>query len=501
MQFTYLKTFSKPYDVFMSSGSPSKGFISSDFIRADEVLSEKMNARALELETQYGNGSLFSLLSAVGVAGPFEVLSPWEHQDSSGHRSINAAGYSALPFGDNYPPLLEFMREFLAKNRQVSLPQQSVTAWRGALEANLIRLLAREAPSHASSRVFFSNSGTEAVEGAVKFAQAAKPKARHLIHFKRAYHGKTLLALSLTPNPSLQKDFEHLLVKTTPLPFGDVDKLRDTIRKLGADNIVCVILEPIQGEAGCILPPPGFLQGVGELCREKGITVIADEIQTGLGRTGHWFESIAGGLEPDIICLAKPLGGGMVAIGATLVRDKIFQKMLGKVNDVKRHSNTFGGNSLAMAVGLKSLELVMDQNLPERSLRMGKIGLERLQIMAKRYPKLFKEVRGAGMLMAMSFHPVVRSSLLHSQAALINEVTGLFALKTFYDGGVQLNFSLNSAFTLRLTPAMNIPESLFDELFVRLERSADQTRSSFKTFSRTPLSSLTKLLGYMVKNG
>ena len=482
----------KPYDAPM---------MPDPFIRADEVLHEKWDSRALQLELEHGNGGLLGLVSRVGSAGPFRTLSPWELEDPQSHRTLNASGYSALPFGDNYPPLLEFVRSYLEKNRQIGLPQQSVTPWRAALETNLIRLLAQFAPSHADSRVFFSNSGTEAVEGAIKFAKAARPRAKHLIHFSKAYHGKTLLSLSLTPNPSLQRGFEPWLIPTVTLPFGDLEQVKSTLKKLGPDNVVCVLLEPIQGEAGVVIPPPGFLRGVGELCQKYGIPSIADEIQSGLGRTGHWFESLAQGWEPDIICLAKPLGGGLTAVGATLMRDAIFKKLLGKTNDVKRHSNTFGGNSLAMAIGLKSLEILREQNLPERSERLGKLGLERLLKMKERHPELLAEVRGAGMLMAMVFRPVIGTKWLPIGGQIVGELTGLLAQRAFYQGGVQLNFTLNVAKALRVTPAMNMPEELFEELLLKLEHTIERTRTAGRLLTGTSRAELLSLAEYVLKNG
>ena len=188
----------------------------------------------------------------------------------------------------------------------MSLPQQSASAWRSALETNLIALLTFYAPSHHDSQVFFSNSGAEAVETALKFARTARPKAKYLINFTRGYHGKTAGALSLTPNEEYQAPFRPLLGNVITLPYGDAQALTDKVAELGPDKVIGVILEPIQGEGGVICPPADFLPAVNKL-REKGPLVIADEIQTGLGRCGYWFVSVAGGLDPDIITLAKPL--------------------------------------------------------------------------------------------------------------------------------------------------------------------------------------------------
>ncbi|MFC4452641.1 aspartate aminotransferase family protein [Deinococcus sonorensis] len=468
---------------------------SGGFIRADDVLNGKLSARrSIELEQNYGNGKLMQLLDVLGVIGPMQVQSPWELQDPSGHGVINASGYAALPFGDNPPELNLFLRQVLEHTDQVMLSQQIATPWRSALEANLVRLLSREAPSHSTSRVFFSNSGAEAIEAAIKFAKAARPKARYIVNFTRAYHGKTLGALSLTPNPTLQGPFQNLLSPNViTLPFGDASTLERTLKRIGPDRIIAVIVEPILGEAGVRIPPPGFLKRLGELCRKDGILVIADEIQTGLGRAGHWFESIAGGLEPDILTLAKPLGGGMVPVGATIVRHDIYKRMLGSFETVKVHSNTFGGNSLAMAVGLKSLELLMDHDYPARSRQMGERGLKRLQAMQQRYPALLEDVRGAGMLFAMNFRPVARLPL-GFQAHLISEATGALALVAFYRHGVLMNFSLNAARTMRLTPAMNMPDEVFDRMFRQVEATAAAYPSSLKLVQRYGTTDLMRLI-------
>ncbi len=465
------------------------------FIRADEVLAGGVSsARTHALEQQYGNGKLMRLLEVVGAGGPFRALTPWELEDPSGHRIINASGYAALPFGDNPPELNAFLRRVLEKDGELMFAQQAASEWRAALEANLVRLLARESGEHTDSRVFFSNSGAEAVEAAIKFAQAARPKARYLINFTRAYHGKTLGALSLTPNPSLQGPFRNILSPNViTLPFGDAEAVERTLKRVGADKIIAVILEPILGEAGVRLPPPGFLRRVGEVCRAARVSVIADEIQTGLGRAGHWFESVAQGLVPDILTLAKPLGGGMIPVGATIVRNSIYRPLLGSIETVKRHSSTFGGGTLAMAVGLKSLELLMDGDYPARSHRLGELGLARLQALQAKYPALLEDVRGAGMLFGMNFRPLAALPL-GFQANLISEATGVFALVAFYRGGALLNFSLNAARTMRLTPAMNMPEDVFASLFSRVEEVVAAHPSSFRMVQRYGAADLTKLL-------
>jgi acetylornithine/succinyldiaminopimelate/putrescine aminotransferase len=386
---------------------------------------------------------------------------------------IHAAGYSALPFGERYPPLIEFVQRFLEVDRDMGLPQQSTTAWRAALEYNLIQLLAEVAPSHADSQVFFSNSGAEAIEGAIKFVKAFRPAAPYILNFTGGYHGKTYGALSLTPNEEYQAPFRPLMANVVTVKFGDIEAFRTEVDQLGGNNIAGVFLEPIQGEAGVIIPPRNFLEQLGAICEHYGIVIVADEIQVGLGRSGYHFASIEwGGLEPDIITLAKPLGGGIMPVGATIARRDIYHTMLGGLSS-KRHSSTFGGNSLAMAVGLKSLELLLENNLAARSRRLGAKSLERLVTIQQRHEHLFEAVRGMGLLLALEFRPVVGPKAAPVQRELIDELSGLLGLLTLHKAGVHANLSLNAKRTIRLTPALNIPEPLLDELLDRVERSAD----------------------------
>ena len=226
--------------------------------------------------------------------------------------------------------------------------------------------------------------------------------------------------------------------------------------------------------------------------------VIADEVQTGLGRSGHHFASIAGGLEPDIITLAKPLGGGLIPIGATIIRRPIYKKVLGGLES-KRHSNTFGGGSLAMAVALKSLELIIDENLAETSQKNGKIGLDRLEEIHKRYPAFIRNVRGAGMLFGVELHSVIPTYALPIGDDTVRTLSTGLAVRELHLGGVHACFSLNASSVLRLTPPLNIPVNLFSEMFTRIEHVAQQNRSSWRMLRRMPTKSLLRLARLAIK--
>ncbi len=461
-------------------------------VSVNDVLGGLSPGRTVDLETAHGNGDLIKVLDILGIGGPFTVTSPWELQDERGRHLVNAGGYAALPFGEMYPPLVSFVKQYLETNAAMSLPQQSASAWRAALEANLVALLAREAPSHADSQVFFSNSGAEAVEAAVKFARAARPGARYLLNFTKAYHGKTLGALSLTPNEEYQNVFRPMLPGVKTLPYGDAGAFQRAVRELGPKTIAAVVLEPVQGEAGVITPPPDFLPTVQTLAEQHNLLVIADEIQSGLGRTGSWFASTAGGLVPDIVTLAKPLGGGLVPVGATIARKQIVKQALGGLES-KRHSNTFGGGSLAMAVGLKSLEIIHEEGLVERARVNGERGLARLREIQARHPGFVEEVRASGMLFALQLRPVVASRFTPGQTELVKQLGSALAMRALHLRGVHVCFTLNASQTVRLTPALNLPDDLFEEMFNRVERTAQSHPHTWQLLSQTPLPRLLRL--------
>ncbi len=461
-------------------------------ISTAEVLAGLGSKKTVALESKFGNGDLIKLLDILGIGRLLTVKSPWLLEDDNGKEIINAGGYAALPFGEMYPPLLEFIHSYLEKNRNMGLPQQSASEWRAALETNLVSILAAEQPSHADSQVFFSNSGAEAIEAAIKFSKAARKKAKYIINFTKGYHGKTLGALSLTPNEEYQALFRPLMPGVKTLKYGDAYLFEKEIKRIGPKNIIAIVLEPIQGEGGVIIPPKDFLPTVNQVAKKHGIIIIADEIQSGLGRTGYWFASVAAGLEPDIITLAKPLGGGMVPIGATISRKNIVKKMLGGLES-KRHSNTFGGGSLAMAVGLKSLEIIIEQDLVAKSKRNGKKGLLRLKEIQAKYPAYINEVRGAGMLFAIQLRHIVKPAISFGQSDLLSQLGTALAMRAFHKNGLHVCFTLNAAQVVRLTPALNMPEDIFDEIFERVEKTAKNNKSAWHMLPKTRADILAKL--------
>ena len=250
------------------------------------------------------------------------------------------------------------------------------------------------------TQVHLNNSGAEAIEAAMKFARKFTGK-KGMVAMKGSYHGKSFGALSLTFNPKYRKAFSPLVEKVSFASFGDMDSLRSVID----EDTACIILEPIQGESGIIVAPDGFLQEVRNLCNEKGILLIFDEIQAGLGRTGRLWAGEHWNTVPDILCLAKGIAGG-VPMGATLVKPGILAAI-----SKGEHSSTFGGNPISCAAGIAALTSLTEDGLIENSKNMGEMfrqGLEKL----KDKHTMIRDIRGKGLMIGIEMKFEVKDILM-----------------------------------------------------------------------------------------
>ena len=250
------------------------------------------------------------------------------------------------------------------------------------------------------SQVHLNNSGSEAIEAGIKFARKFTGKTE-MVAMNGSYHGKTLGALSITFNPKYRKAFKPLVEKVSFSPFGDIEKLRETVN----DQTAFVILEPIQGESGIHVAPDGFLQDVRKLCDEKGILLIFDEIQAGLGRTGKMWAHQHWDTAPDILCLAKGIAGG-VPMGATLVKPDILDCI-----SKGEHSSTFGGNPLSCAAGTATIQALTQDKLVENSENMGKLFRQGLDELKEKH-SVIREVRGKGLMIGIELKFEVRDILM-----------------------------------------------------------------------------------------
>ena len=250
------------------------------------------------------------------------------------------------------------------------------------------------------TQVHLNNSGAEAIEAAMKFARKFTGK-KGMVAMKGSYHGKSFGALSLTFNPKYRKAFAPLVEKVSFASYGDMESLRSVID----DDTAFVILEPIQGESGIIVAPEGFLQEVRKLCDEKGILLIFDEIQAGLGRTGRLWACDHWNTAPDILCLAKGIAGG-VPMGATLTRPDILASI-----SKGEHSSTFGGNPISCAAGTAALKAITEDGLIENSDKMGKLFREGLEKLKEKH-SMIREIRGKGLMIGIEMKFEVKDILM-----------------------------------------------------------------------------------------
>jgi len=250
------------------------------------------------------------------------------------------------------------------------------------------------------TQVHLNNSGAEAIEAAMKFARKYTGK-KGMVAMKGSYHGKSFGALSLTFNPKYRKAFSPLVEKVSFASFGDMESLRSVID----EDTAFIILEPIQGESGIVVAPEGFLQDVRKLCDEKGILLIFDEIQAGLGRTGRLWAGEHWNTIPDILCLAKGIAGG-VPMGATLVRPDILSSI-----SKGEHSSTFGGNPISCAAGLAALTTITEDGLIENSKKMGEIFREGLEKLKEKHT-MIREIRGKGLMIGIEMKFEVKDILM-----------------------------------------------------------------------------------------
>ncbi|MHA1712938.1 MAG: aspartate aminotransferase family protein [Candidatus Ranarchaeia archaeon] len=249
---------------------------------------------------------------------------------------------------------------------------------------------------------FLSNSGAEAVEAGLKLARRATGKT-DIIAFRGGFHGRTFGSLAVTWNPKYRKPFEPFIPGVVHVPYGNIEAARDAITAKTA----AIIVEPIQGETGVILPPENFLSELRDLCDRKNILLVCDEVQTGFGRTGEMFASNHWGLIPDILCTAKGIAGG-IPMGATISRNEIFSKMARG-----EHGSTFGGNPLACAAANVTLDIINDEKLLANSKTVGKYFLKRLDELLTL--KAVSSVRGLGLMLAVQLRfrhtPYVKAAL------------------------------------------------------------------------------------------
>ncbi|WP_030993268.1 aspartate aminotransferase family protein [Streptomyces sp. NRRL S-1813] len=354
------------------------------------LLAERGGER-YELHARHLNHQLPRMLHTIGFDKVYERAQGAYFWDTDGQDYLDMlAGFGVMGLGRHHPVVRQALHDVL----DAELPDLTRFDCQP-----LPGLLAEKLLTYAPhlDRVFFGNSGTEAVETALKFARYATGRGR-ILYCTHAFHGLTTGSLSVNGEDGFRDGFAPLLPDTA-LEMGDLDALE---RELKRGDVAGFVVEPIQGK-GVHPTPPGFLRAAQELLHRHQALLIADEVQTGLGRTGDFFAyQHEDGVEPDLVCVAKALSGGYVPVGATLGKDWIFKKVYSSMDRVLVHSASFGANAQAMAAGLAVLSVMEDEQIVAGARRTGELLRSRLAALVDKY-ELLHDVRGRGLMIGIEF--------------------------------------------------------------------------------------------------
>ncbi len=434
----------------------------SSNLDVSEMFVERQAQRS-SMHARYMNEQLVRVLKTIGYDVGFQKGQGQYLFDRDGERYLDLlSGFGVFAIGRNHPALREALKSVLDGDLP-NLVQLDVSTLAGVLAERLLE--------HVPylDKVFFANSGAETVEAAIKFARGATGRPG-IVSCSHSFHGLSYGALSLMDDANFRSGFEPLLPGCTQIPFNDLPALEHA---LSSRQVAAFIVEPIQGK-GVNMPSDEFLPAAAALCRKYGSLFIADEIQTGIGRTGKFLAVEHWNVEPDMVLLAKALSGGHVPVGALLTRKSIFDKIFNQMDRAVVHGSTFAKNDLAMAAGIATLEVMKAEKLVEQAAKRGaelRLALTRL---VPGY-ELLKEVRGKGLMIGIEFGPPKSLRLRASWNVLEAANKGLFCqlitVPLFKDHKILTQVSGHGSHTIKLLPPLVITdddcrwiEKSFDEV-------------------------------------
>lgn len=407
-------------------------------------------AQRSSMHARHLNEQLVRVLKTIGYDVGFQRGVGQYLFDRDGSRYLDLlSGFGVFAIGRNHPVLRQALKTVLDADMP-NLVQMDVSTLAGILAERLL--------DHVPylDKVFFANSGAETVEAAIKFARGATGRPG-IVYCGHAYHGLSYGALSLTDDANFRGGFDPLLPGCSSVPFNDLDALE---RALLSKQVAAFIVEPIQGK-GVNMPSDEFLPGAAALCRRYGTLFVADEIQTGMGRTGRFLAVEHWNVEPDMVLLAKALSGGHVPIGALLTRKYVFDKIFNRMDRAVVHGSTFAKNDLAMAAGIATLEVMKAEKLVDNA---AKRGAELRLALTRMVPgfELMKEVRGKGLMIGVEFGPPKSLRLRASWNVLETANKGLFCqlitVPLFKDQKILTQVSGHGSHTIKLLPPLTITD-------------------------------------------
>ena len=431
------------------------GLIKTDAKDIPAETKQQMMKETIHHFNEYVSPGWLQYRKSVSSETDGDVVLEWEDGGSyfyglNGEKFLDClGGFGIYTAGHSEPEIVDVVKAQL--NRQGLHSQELIDPLRGYLA----KAVADITPGDLK-QCFFTNCGTEAVEMALKLARF-KTGGRWYISTIRAFHGKTAGSLSVGGKSTYREPYLPLVQQVTHVEYGNADAMRTAIENLEAvgEKIAAVILETIQGEAGVIVPPPGYLKEVRKICDEHNLPLILDEIQTGMGCTGTMWRCEAEDVVPDVMTFGKAFGGGVMPITGFICRPHMWSQPLID-NPYLLGSTTFGGNPVCCSAAIATIRYMLAHDIPGQCRDKGAILKAGLEQLAAKYPNIIQAVRGVGLMLAVEFHT---SDLGYACAR------GLFARKVLTAG------TLVNAKTIRFEPAAVISEQDIQDVLSRMDEA------------------------------
>lgn len=421
-----------------------------------------------DLHEQFLNNQMVRVLKTIGYDRHYKRAVGQYLYDQHDHEYLDLlSGFGVFAIGRNHPTVISALHETLTLELP-NLVQLDVSVLSGLLAQEILKTT----PDNLT-KMFFCNSGTEAVEAAIKFARYTT-KREKIVFCEHAYHGLTMGSLSLNGEPIFRDGFGPLLPGCSAVPFNDLGALEQA---LSGKDVAAFIVEPIQGK-GVNIPDDDYLPEVEKLCKKYGTLFVADEVQTGLGRTGKFWAIEHWNVKPDMICMAKALSGGFVPVGGVAMTANIMDSVYNRMDRAVVHGSTFSKNNMAMAAGLATLHVMQEENLVENSAKIGNDIIDTLNAMSSKY-EFLQEARGKGMMIAIEFHAPRSLTLKAAWAMLEAANKGLFCqmitIPLFKEHRILTQVAGHGMNVVKLLPPLNLTRKDRDHIVAAFDKTIADT--------------------------
>jgi ornithine--oxo-acid transaminase len=421
-----------------------------------------------DLHEQYLNNQMVRVLRTIGYDRNYKrALGQYLYDQDNNEYLDLLSGFGVFAIGRNHPTVISALQETLTLELP-NLVQMDVSLLSGLLAKEILATC----PDNLD-KMFFCNSGTEAVEAAIKFARYTTKRPR-IVHCEHSFHGLTLGSLSLMGEEIFREGFGPLLPNCSSVPFNDLEALEQA---LSSQDVAAFIVEPIQGK-GVNVPDDNYLPEVERLCKKYGTLFVADEIQTGIGRTGKFWAIDHWNVKPDMVLMAKALSGGFVPVGGVAMTTKIMDTVFNRMDRAVVHGSTFSKNNMAMAAGLATLEVMRAENLVENSAKVGEDIINSINASAGQY-EFLKEARGKGLMIAVEFQAPKSLGLKAAWAMLEAANKGLFCqmvtIPLFKEHRILSQVAGHGMNVVKLLPPLNLTQKDRDWIVNSMDKTIADT--------------------------